>query len=507
MGLTTAFLISGCDGGTTPDEHPPNTPSNPNPTNNAVDQAVDVTLTWDCSDPDGGSLRYDVFFSIAPSSPTLVSDNQSGKSYTPPEPLWYATTYNWRIKATDPEGNFNFGPMWSFSTEYGSGPMPPYEPTDPSPEDDAENVSLNPTLSWVGGDPNGDPVTYDLYFGISPSPVLLVEDQSSLSYGISGLEESTRYYWKIVAKAEGDETEGPVWTFTTGEFDVVFSGSKPIWSPDGQKLAFGVAGVNQGIWVYDHNNGTGPWQITNQNYPHLYDYSWSSGSDQIAFGGAGAPIDTTSGIWVVDASGSEAPVRWHETGHSPRWIPDGSGLIFVEEDAVGGNYGLYRLTFSTGTVSQITAEGVDPKIDPGGDRIAYRVPGSGAAFQLKVAPINGGIATVLSDSCANYDWTADGETIVFDFLTTQSGYLMYTIPAEGGDRDFLTSYASEPTVSATGLVAFTKVYGADSEGIYTINLDGSNYQQRTSSGFQPSINSNGTFIAYAKADGIYLVNL
>jgi uncharacterized repeat protein (TIGR01451 family) len=93
----------------------------------------------------------------------------------------------------------------------------PDTPSNPTPNNEAINQSLNVDLSWDGGDPDGDAVTYDVYFDTSNPPAALVsDDQSETTYAPGTLEEQTQYFWKIVAKDEHNETtDGPVWNFTT----------------------------------------------------------------------------------------------------------------------------------------------------------------------------------------------------------------------------------------------------------------------------------------------------
>ena len=92
---------------------PPDEPSNPSPPNNAQNIDIEADLSWDCSDPDGGSLKFDVYFgNISP--PPQVAWNQSDKSYDP-GPMDYNTTYNWKIVAWDNHNVSTSSPIWIFN--------------------------------------------------------------------------------------------------------------------------------------------------------------------------------------------------------------------------------------------------------------------------------------------------------------------------------------------------------------------------------------------------------
>ena len=93
----------------------------------------------------------------------------------------------------------------------------PYEPNNPSPADGAIAVPIDTDLSWTGGDPDNDTVTYDLYFGTNPTPEKIAEGLTETTFELpEPLTYETTYYWMIHATDTfGASTDGPIWSFTT----------------------------------------------------------------------------------------------------------------------------------------------------------------------------------------------------------------------------------------------------------------------------------------------------
>jgi endonuclease/exonuclease/phosphatase family metal-dependent hydrolase len=56
---------------------------------------------------------------------------------------------------------------------------------------------------------------YDVAFGTSSPPPVVVSGQIGTSYQPAALAASTTYYWQIVARNDAGATPGPVWSFTT----------------------------------------------------------------------------------------------------------------------------------------------------------------------------------------------------------------------------------------------------------------------------------------------------
>jgi parallel beta-helix repeat protein len=197
------------------ENQPPNTPSNPNPPNDATEIDVNADLSWTGGDPDSGdTVTYDVYFGTASNPPNVVM-GQSSTTYDPGT-LDYDTKYYWRIDAWDNHGASTTGYTWNFQTVTG-GNNPPYVPSNPVPSNGATGVDLNADLSWTGGDPDsGDTVTYDVYFGTASNPPNVATSQFGTLYDPGTLDNNTQYYWRVVAwDNHGVSNAGSVWTFRT----------------------------------------------------------------------------------------------------------------------------------------------------------------------------------------------------------------------------------------------------------------------------------------------------
>ena len=191
----------------------PYAPSAPSPEDGATGVDIDTTLSWSCSDPEYQQLTYDVYFDTN-SPPSKVSSNQSDMIYDPGI-LDFETTYYWKIVAWDEYGLSTSGPVWNFTTRVN---LPPYEPSDPDPKNESNDISINTNLYWTGGDPDeNDTVYYNVFFEAdNPDPKKVANDISQTWFDPGELEYNTTYYWKIVARDNNYAVnESAVWHFTT----------------------------------------------------------------------------------------------------------------------------------------------------------------------------------------------------------------------------------------------------------------------------------------------------
>lgn len=94
------------------ENHLPNKPSSPSPSNGSTNQATNGTLSWSCYDEDGDDIRYNVYFGTSSSNMShLISTHETHCSYSGVA----GKTYYWYVEARDDYGSTN-GNTWSFTT-------------------------------------------------------------------------------------------------------------------------------------------------------------------------------------------------------------------------------------------------------------------------------------------------------------------------------------------------------------------------------------------------------
>lgn len=200
---------------------PPAQITNPSPADGAVNQAVNVTLSWTAAT---GATSYDVYFGTvqadvtnATTADAAFKGNQAGLNYSPTGVV-ASTTYYWRIDPKNAAGT-TAGAVFSFTTG-----VLPAKATNFVPANNATGVAVAPTLTWTAG---AGAITHDVYFGTDQTAVtnattatagIFKGNQGATNYqpgAVTALIADTPYYWRIDEVAPGGTTKGDVLTFRT----------------------------------------------------------------------------------------------------------------------------------------------------------------------------------------------------------------------------------------------------------------------------------------------------
>ncbi|GAA4279142.1 fibronectin type III domain-containing protein [Aquimarina mytili] len=222
IGITLLFSCSGDDDGavspgSVSGNEAPVTPSLVFPINNETCTNFDLELDWNiATDPDGDVVSYVVEIAGDNNFNTVVFTTTTTSTQTI-FTLEKGTTYYWRVKARDSEGNESaFSEPQSFVTEPDAGLNTiPTVATLVSPSLGATLSGSTVDLEWAASDADGDALSYDLYFGDTNPPILFAENLDTNTINVS-VSPDTIYYWRVTVKDTNQgATIGQVWNFRT----------------------------------------------------------------------------------------------------------------------------------------------------------------------------------------------------------------------------------------------------------------------------------------------------
>ncbi len=171
-----------------------------------------IQLTWSKGDKaDTTYIERNTVSSWTRGSGTLIY-NGTATSYTDTSLSPHTTYYYqaWSYNTTD-----NTYSTTNISASNTTSNTPPTINNE-TPVNGSTGISIDVTLSWSCFDPDGDNITYDVYFGVNNPPLKVSSNQSLNSYNPGTLNYSTTYYWYIVAWDTNDTSNvSSIWCFTT----------------------------------------------------------------------------------------------------------------------------------------------------------------------------------------------------------------------------------------------------------------------------------------------------
>jgi hypothetical protein len=190
------------------------------PANNANNVAVNTTLRW-LSSPSAASYRVQVstdstFSTVFKDSSGIIDTSVSLSG------LSNATKYFWRVNST----NVNGTSLWPTANKFVTIPLPPATPITISPVTGTVNVPIPTSLSWHS---SPTATAYRLQISTTANFNNIVKDTTGISdtsISLSGLANSTQYYWCVSALNAGG-TSG--WSVTASFTTII--GTSTIVSP------------------------------------------------------------------------------------------------------------------------------------------------------------------------------------------------------------------------------------------------------------------------------------
>jgi Tol biopolymer transport system component/DNA-binding winged helix-turn-helix (wHTH) protein len=220
----------------------------------------------------------------------------------------------------------------------------------------------------------------------------------------------------------------------------------PVFSPDGQKIAFLRASENSVVDVYwIPASGGQPRQVTHDG-KMIDGIAWSSDNRSIIFASNRAG---EYGLYKIPLYGG-APQRMPvgtEGATQPAIPRDGKNLAFVQGSAIFGilQVSAARNETAAGRDSMIvssTAQDSAPSISPDGSQIAFQSWRSGTQ-QIWLSSINGQSLRQLTSSAGDLSgsgspsWSPSGRDILFDSRIHGHSHI-FIMPAAGGTPTQIT---------------------------------------------------------------------
>ena len=217
------------------------------------------TLSWAAAaDPDGDTVTYELDLST---NPAALAPVQTSTSTSFSLSFQLGTTYYWQALARDGFGGVTPSGLQSFLPVFLN--HPPTAPVNQSKTGTIPYHGVAPSQSFFwqpSTDPDGDPVTYSLYYGTDSSHMSVV-NPAPLGFTLSTVPLNTALYYSIVATdIYGAASLSPVnWVYyqfvnsPPGPFDVIGTTgtvytrqtSANLWwtastDPDGDSVSYGV---------------------------------------------------------------------------------------------------------------------------------------------------------------------------------------------------------------------------------------------------------------------------
>jgi TolB protein len=216
--------------------------------------------------------------------------------------------------------------------------------------------------------------------------------------------------------------------------------SSPDWSPDGEFIAYGVAGeFSAQVFIMPASGGTPVAYTPATSFARSP--SWSPNGNQLAItlDDSTLAVMNAQPIAPAEVLAGHAPlwVSW------PRWAPDGMRIFYIVRDVFQPtvNSELLVLALGGGSPELLSNESRHSGLDvsPDGSQLVY---GSNAAgtYDLWAMPSSGGMATRLTSDPGrerNPAWSPDGTRIAYE-----DGEEIWVIDSTGENPTRVTFFGS-----------------------------------------------------------------
>ena len=227
--------------------------------------------------------------------------------------------------------------------------------------------------------------------------------------------------------------------------------ASPVWSPDGQKIAYvSRRDGNREVYVMDADGQN----ITNVTRHPADDWTpaWSPDGTQLAFSSF---RDGSWEIFVMDTACLEQPESCPDNlvqlttdgigNLSPVWSPDGTRFAFSSK--ANGNWDIYTMATDGSDIRQVTSapeNDLAPAWSPDGSQIVFE-SNRADNVEIYVVDVNGGVARNITNLPLADDhgpiWSPDGQQLVF-YSNREGNWDIFVTSIDGTEVTNLTQTPS-----------------------------------------------------------------
>jgi eukaryotic-like serine/threonine-protein kinase len=303
----------------------------------------------------------------------------------------------------------------------------------------------------------GSPVSLVEGVGMDPnfgSAFFTTSAEGSLAYVPGGVSGSDNTMVWVDRKGAAQPVAAPPRGYDT-----------PRLSPDGQRLAVGINGVNPGLWIYDLARGTLT-RLIEAGVVSPYPL-WTPDGKRLTFK---APIGDPTNLYWMPADGSGAPERLtigESTMWPGSWSPDRHVLAFEVLDPNPAISGIHLPGLEGDRkpqpFSQTPTSSFGPVFSPDGRWLAYMSNESGRAeVYVTYYPGPGSKWQISTDGGSEPVWNHNGRELFYRTANKMMAVDVTTQPAFS---------AGKPSV----LFEDHYVLGASSPANYDVSADGQRF--------------------------------
>lgn len=241
-------------------------------------------------------------------------------------------------------------------------------------------------------------------------------------------------------------------------------GTSPAWSPDGRLIAY--QGSDYDIWIM-LKDGTGNRRLTDDIYRDEQPV-FSPDGELLAY------VSERGGrqeLWIMESDGTGKKQLTLGDGwkHSPTWGPDGTRLAYIVSPEKNGEGDIWMMDLITGEAKQLTTDGGLRSVswNPVDGRLAFLSMNDGS-YDIQLMDPNTGLDELLFEDTywkGQLTWSPDGNRMAF--VSYHDGnYDIWLL--EDGEVERVTSKKSWQVSPAWSPNGMGIAYASDENGVYEI---------------------------------------